>query len=507
MTALNAINDLDDDPILFTSSADYRIPVLKTIRNDGKRQQSFENSSEDELPEDPLQAVPSYSARTSAVLASLRDSSKVPTKRSTLIESKGNVQAAKMKVSHKTRDRSDSMSREAVSAPKRKSKPKDLGQENVHEEKTSLKEAKARERELARERKAQEKEEAKAQKRKDAEEKAKQKRVEAELAEVNRIKIKKEDAVKEMIVDLPASIAGDSFDVQAREFFKNLGVEVNTHDSAMPDVNIIKWRRKTNRRWDPVLERWQALPKPIIEDEKHILCLMCARELAHLATAPAHMGNLEMHVAQLRIAYPNSSPIYMIEGLADLLRKSKNAENRIFSSHVLNTAPAQPRKRKQTEDAIVDKNAIEDALLRLQVISGVYIHHTDKSFNSARWLVSFTSHIALIPHRFQAMNRDTTFCMESGQIKTGEDKADTFVKMLQEIFRVTPAIALGIASVYPSVTQLVNEGFEKRGQMCLEDIRKCANKNGAFTDGRVGPSISRRLYKVFMERDPESMDV
>lgn len=37
--------------------------------------------------------------------------------------------------------------------------------------------------------------------------------------------------------------------------------------------------------------------------------------------------------------------------------------------------------------------------------------------------------------------------------------------------------------------------------------KKSANRNGALTDRRIGPAISRRLYKVFTELDPASTDV
>ena len=67
------------------------------------------------------------------------------------------------------------------------------------------------------------------------------------------------------------------------------------------------------------------------------------------------------------------------------------------------------------------------------------------------------------------MNLDATFCMESGQVKTGEDKASTYLRMLQEVVRVTPAIAHGVSSKYPSVQALI-EGFREEGAMCLEDL-------------------------------------
>jgi len=77
------------------------------------------------------------------------------------------------------------------------------------------------------------------------------------------------------------------------------------------------------------------------------------------------------------------------------------------------------------------------------------------------------------------MNLETSFCMESGQVKAGEDRDDTFVKMLQEIVRITPPIAYGIASEYPSVIGLV-KAFQRHGPAVLEDLQ-------------VWSSLSRRM--------------
>ena len=68
------------------------------------------------------------------------------------------------------------------------------------------------------------------------------------------------------------------------------------------------------------------------------------------------------------------------------------------------------------------------------------------------------------------MNMDTAFCMDVGQVKTGDDKEDTYVKMLQEIVRVTAPIAYGIAAQYPSVVDLV-QGFRSEGPTALEDLK------------------------------------
>ena len=101
---------------------------------------------------------------------------------------------------------------------------------------------------------------------------------------------------------------------------------------------------------------------------------------------------------------------------------------------------------------------------------------------------------------------DTNFCMETGQVKTGENAADTYIKMLQEIVRITAPIAYGIAAEYPTVQSLV-KGLRENGPECLKGCRKAMNKDGGFSDRDIGVAVSKRVYKIFLGKDVESVDI
>lgn len=85
------------------------------------------------------------------------------------------------------------------------------------------------------------------------------------------------------------------------------------------------------------------------------------------------------------------------------------------------------------------------------------------------------------------MTLETSFCMESGQVKTGLDKDDTYLKMLQEVFRVTAPIAYGVAAEYSNVISLV-KGLRKYGPTALENLKVCRH---CLTKGRTMLRISR----------------
>lgn len=505
------------DPIIFTSSAHAETTASRAKRTaiDALSAHGGDDS-DDSLPDDILSAslratnaASALSERTTALLATLSQSPprrKPSNIRKPLgdIVGKGKARAKNSADDRNSTGLEDGKGTQTKPA-KMLRKPK-----LTDEEKAARAREKEREKETKKEQKEKEKEEDKEKKRLEKEEKAKEKGIAADLAEVNKSKLDKKDSTPEMIVNLPASIDGQSVDIQIRQFLKNLGVDATLYQSPIP--NVIRWRRKLKARWNPELEYWEPLGHMQIENEKHVMCIMSAKEFVALAMVQHEEQDVETHVAKLKSAYDNCIPIYLIEGLQIWMRKNRTAENRAYQAKVLSQAqdaeaPAGNHpKRKKAPVEIVDEDTIEDALLRLQVMNGCLVHHTMTSLETAEWVANFTQHISTIPYRSQRMNLETSFCMESGQVKTGEDKDDTFVKMLQEVVRVTPPIAYGIASEYPSVLALV-KAFRKHGPLVLEDLQKSANRNGALTDRKIGPAISKRLYKVFTETDPASTDV
>lgn len=477
---------------------------------------------------------------------------------------------------------------EKISATKARKRPKLTDEERAkaREERETLKAANKATKEDAKEKEQERKGRLR-------EEKAKEKQIANALAEVNKSRLDKKDTAKEMIVDIPSSIDGQVLDIQIREFCRNLEIDVALYQAQLPST--IKWRRKIKSRYNQQKGYWEPVNTMEIEDEKHVLCLLSAQEFVDLASTDARQTNgldVEGHVQRFKSKYPGSKPIYLIEGLYIWMRKNKSTLNRAYQAAVMSQFDHQRQDRQVSQNfnsrkkisahGYVDEDSIEDALLRLQVMNNCLVHHTATTVETAEWVATFTQHISTIPSKsvkkpphFQSptvpsafsltrtfhpsrtarMNLDTSFCMESGQVKTGDNTLDTYVRMLQEVVRVTAPIAYGIAAEYPSVVALIN-GFKLHGQTALMDIavrenlplfpipitpqpknllrrnssslpflplpsphlpnltpfpipasQKSANKNGVRTEARIGPAISRRLYKVFLGMDPASMDI
>lgn len=360
---------------------------------------------------------------------------------------------------------------------------KEAEKEQKRKEKTEAKEAKLREKERA-----------------------------AALAEVNKMRTDKKISTPEMIVNLPASL-DVSIKTHAEILLQGLSVEYKTWVSPH---NAIKWRRKVKSRFNEEAGHWEPIPLRIM-DESHAVVIVAADEFVRMALE----GDVGNHAGRVHEAFPEYQVVYLIEGLTPWMRKNRNLRNRQFASGVrareeqqqqAGTATSSGGGRRRnaggTEAVYVPEHVVEDALLELQVMHDVLIHHTSLPLETAQWIAILTQHISTIPYRKQ---RDlamfgAAFCMESGQVKTGDDARGTYICMLQEIARVTAPIAHGVAMEFGSVTELV-KGMESGGPTRLEGVRKTVNQAGELSDRTVGQAVSRRMHKVFTGRDESSTDI
>ncbi|KAI9054568.1 hypothetical protein LZ554_001721 [Drepanopeziza brunnea f. sp. 'monogermtubi'] len=501
---------LESDPVVFTSSPD---PFVEAARRRAQKRSSdkkydseedvFENigregnfrgkghtlggaksdvddGSDSDLPDIaqlPRKFIPKLS-RTSSSQRALDKYNADRLKEKATEEKATKVKTAKEKA---TKEKVDLSKRKEEKAAEQAEKAKEKAAA-----KTAEKEAKA----IEKERKRHEKELA------------------AELAKVNLLKTDKKVSTPEMIVDLPSSL-NPMLREQTSMMLRALGVERTTCESEVP---LIKWRRKVEAEYDADADHYVPVAK-YIRDESHAMCVLTAQALVNLITG-TESGDLDAHVLKLQTRLGSCKIIYLVEGYNTWMKKNKNKLIRQYDSAVrshdsLPDGPqnaSQKSRRKKKEPDYVAEDQIEDAMLRLQIVYEVLIHHTNSMVETAEWIVNFTQHISSIPYKTQKFTLDTAFCVDTGQVKTGIDAADTYQKMLEQIQLVTSAAALGIMDKYPTVPELVR-GLREDGPGALQECRKASNRNGSFADRKVGPAISKRVWKVFLGTDPDSWDV
>lgn len=322
----------------------------------------------------------------------------------------------------------------------------------------------------------------------------------AAIAEVNKARADRKVSATEMIVDLSSSL-----DAQFRDQISLLLESLDIHHTVcdQDSLGVIKWRRKINSRFDEESGQWVPAPHRI-DSQQHTLKVLSAESLVDLAM----QGLMDQQVLDIKAAYPRNHIIYILEGVTSWTRKNRNIRNRQFAADVRQRDGASSTSNSRGRQEYVPEDVIEDAMLRLQIEHDILIHHTAVPTETAQWVTTFTQHLSTIPYKKQRDDSTSAarFCMDHGQIKTGEDAKDTYVRMLQEIFRITAPIAYGIASEFSTVSELV-KGLEQGGPGRLDAVRKSANREGVSSDRNIGQAISKRMHKIFTGRDPMSTDI
>ena len=513
-----SIDDDFSDEIVFTSSAPESRSVQKSISRsksgiyeDGDP--TYETDEHFSLSQ-PMEARTHLSERTANLLASLNRGStdsatafKKATKTNLITTT--NTASGKLQMNQISTIEDDILASSPPLPPPVTSKKR---------VKAPNSDAKSDERAMAKAAKEAAKEDEKERKRVAREQKVREKQLAADIAEVNKAKTDKKLSTREMILDVGTSFEGTSLGNQVTEFMKRLEVETGKFNTTIQPGNFVKWRRKVKARMNEELGIWQPIT-PMVQEEQHALCHLMADDFVKLVLASNSQStdgddkDLDSHVASMNGQFSGCKLIYLVEGLNSWMRKNRNNRNRAYQEVVHGQDLAlneqqNKRKRKGKSTAYVDEDSVEDALLQLQVKHDCLVYQTSCTTDSAEWIKNFTEHVSTIPYRQEKMNAqsDASFCMDVGQVKTGDDAKDTYVRMLQEVHRLTAPIAYGIANLYPSVPALIT-AFKQGGPAILEDVKKSANKNGGVTDARLGPSISKRLYKVFLGTNPSSTDI
>ncbi|QSZ36290.1 hypothetical protein DSL72_007416 [Monilinia vaccinii-corymbosi] len=485
MYSLKRSKSMGADPILFTSSPD--VSAIRSRNGEGKAP----SRPYVDVDEDEAIGVPRKKASMPDPVE-LEDSDEFPS-----IENLKSWNPIPKKAKRPEEPMAHYDDEDSCPEKKKREKPKDkaLSAAEKKAAKDAEKEQKRIDKERAKAEKEQEKERAK------------------ELAKANIDRTKPEISAPEMIVDLPSCIQDKSNKV-LRDRIDSQLTALSVEQSRWENSElVIKWRRKVISEYSQESNIWE--PKPLqIKDEKHILCVLPAKKFVNMVLRRGD-EDLDTHVSILKAQFESCKLIYLIEGLTAWQNKNRTIKDRQYKAAVRSRIPedeaasaSSQRRRAAQADEYVEKadDAIEDELLNLEVVHKVRYWLTINAQDSAKWISQFTKHISTIPYLAQCEVLGLNSCMASGQYKSGKDATDTYVKMLEEIHHVTEKMAEGIVAEYPTPQALL-KGFKEGGPLAIKGCRKLGNKNGAWNDVEIGKAISRRVYKVFTEEDPDCCDV
>uniref|UniRef100_V5ED95 ERCC4 domain-containing protein n=2 Tax=Kalmanozyma brasiliensis (strain GHG001) TaxID=1365824 RepID=V5ED95_KALBG len=381
--------------------------------------------------------------------------------------------------------------------------------------------AKAAASRLAREAKAREREALKAAKQRAAAEKKR-------FLEVNRLRTSKSDTMRELIVDLDRTLfasgqpfAGCQESVTAR--FQEEGASVNMCDGVVAPP-LVRFRRKVRAQWDKERRHWVPLDKEEVRREPMVIVYIDAKEVVQLVGEGAGLESWYGDLKRRLQAMDGEDPqVFLIcQGLVKYYARLKANENRAYTARIRQQlADNQPADEPTTSTArrkappptttttVPPQATVERSLLQLKLVHRCYVIHAASLVDGIEWLHQLTSDLSLKPYKSL---RDThlSFAVDMGRNTTSSSSAAVYGMMLQQIPRVTPAIAGSITTIYPSLNALLSaygrcaDEAEERG--LLSGVQVQSNKDGTERRGNrtnLGLQLSKRIHAVVRGRNAE----
>ncbi|KAF9124098.1 hypothetical protein BGW39_008441 [Mortierella sp. 14UC] len=307
--------------------------------------------------------------------------------------------------------------------------------------------------------------------------------------------------------------------------------ELNGTNDACPVRDMIFWRRIVTTRMDDNGDKY-PLPEEehTVELESNWLCYMTANdfckkieqnELQRFLDSVSKDMRTRLSRQKARQEAMGLAPttnedwtrrqrvILMIEGLSKYFHGLKKLTAQDFQARVLARIAAEQggssggsgRAPKATpgKESGPDEEQVEEVLMDLQLEQDCLLMLTDDLEDSAQQIVSVTEQISLRPYK-TGRKTGLNVCLDG--IKSGVNYDDTWAKSLEQIHMLTPNIAEGIVSVYPTIRSLY-EGY-RRCRSVYEAMNMLENVHVPTANRALGKTMSKKVYDVFMGEDPEA---
>ncbi|PIK33988.1 putative crossover junction endonuclease EME1 isoform X1 [Apostichopus japonicus] len=290
-----------------------------------------------------------------------------------------------------------------------------------------------------------------------------------------------------------------------------------------PIEGAISWSRQQNELNLGHDIQLGNLTKTVVEEETLVITRM--DQFVHFlhATTQERLGGivdgetLDMHTRRCMQTLGGKSMTYIVSGVQQYFRNSKNRHQRNFRSAVLgsedNNKKTKRGKKKANLDNLPDVSRVqmEEALVDLQLQIGCNVRFCETPDAVSDFIAMFTKAVAEKPFKKQRDKATFSFHVNSEWAggakvaKNGSGLIKVWKQQLQQFRNVSPEMATAVINQYPS-PQLLLQGYRrcsstKEAEMLLQDIVIRRGEGVLATSRRIGPELSRRVYKQMTSRD------
>ncbi|XP_063077944.1 probable crossover junction endonuclease EME2 [Engraulis encrasicolus] len=152
---------------------------------------------------------------------------------------------------------------------------------------------------------------------------------------------------------------------------------------------------------------------------------------------------------------------------------------------------------------------IEEVLVYLQLYKSVFVHFLYNWKEVTEQVCTYTKALSKRPFKAMTECTDLGFCVDGAWAagarveRDGKGLAEVWSRQIQQLNRVSPAVAAAVTAAYPSPHLLLQAykklDSEKERRGLLADLMV----KGNVKDRRIGPEFSSRIYRVLTSENPD----
>lgn len=214
------------------------------------------------------------------------------------------------------------------------------------------------------------------------------------LEKENRLKNDRTQILKEIIVDMHPKFCESKPGVLLRSVLER---KEATTKSVEHRKHHVSWRRIVRSEWDENTATFVPYDMPKIIKEPYILVYLEALEFVKHVKEKT----MDEYIDGIQYTSPNQQVFFLIEGLDAYYTKKKTLERRHFEDRIRSTiegSTTASTSRKRIEQEIEegpDRKTVEECINYLQIIKSVMFVMTKDDEDTASWLDSLTTDLAL----------------------------------------------------------------------------------------------------------------
>ncbi|KAJ7084580.1 hypothetical protein B0H15DRAFT_910856 [Mycena belliarum] len=301
---------------------------------------------------------------------------------------------------------------------------------------------------------------------------AREKEVKKRYKDANKLVNDKKTTLKDMFLIFPPALADSplyhAFVKEAEKYDMPVCV---AERNFVPHYDVFSWQRTMRKKYDVAAREWQPMPA-YERTEETFLIYMNAEELARCIRDEDGVKGV---VRQVRAAC-GGQIFLMVYGLKAYLKR---------------------------KSAIYTMAQIERAVAALQMAERTHLLYVDTVDDAVERLYNLSADLGIKPYKLIERSH-LPFCPVT-RMPTGTGLADTWLKMLQQVHRVTKHGAQGITEAFPTAHALF-EAYEDAPARARDDLLAgCTVSHridGVAKPRPLGAALSQVVGTVIYGTDP-----